>query len=306
MASAMVLTAGLGTRLEPLSHVRAKPAVPIAGQPIIRRILGRLVDQGVRDFVLNLHHRPETITRVVGDGADMGARVRYSWELPILGSAGGPRKALPLLPDDDFFIINGDTLCDVDLGALAQQHRNSGALVTMAVLGDKELVARYGGVVTDANGVVYGFVPKGPAAVGYHFVGVQMVHPSVFASLPMNEAAETTRGVYPRLIAERRGAIRAFLANGDFWDVGTPSDYLTAALSVAQREGATAPQIGEGSRVDQSSEIIDSVIWDNAEVGPESRLERCVVADGVTLPRGSRFTNCCLVQGDPGLIVTDL
>ena len=81
---------------------------------------------------------------------------------------GGPRKALPLLPDDDFFIINGDTLTDVDLGALAKSHRDSGALVTMAVLGDKELVGRYGGVVTDSRGIVHGFVPRGarrPSAI---------------------------------------------------------------------------------------------------------------------------------------------
>src|SRR5947207_13722477 len=137
MYGALVLTAGLGTRLQPLSGVRAKPAVPIAGQPLVTRIIRWLAGQQVRDLVLNLHHLPETITRNVGDGSGLGARVRYSWEFPILGSAGGPRKALPLLPDDDFFIINGDTLTDVDLLALAKSHRESGALVTMAVLKGK-------------------------------------------------------------------------------------------------------------------------------------------------------------------------
>jgi NDP-sugar pyrophosphorylase family protein len=207
--SALVLTAGLGTRLEPLSRVRAKPAVPIAGQPLVNRIIRWLAGQQVRDLVLNLHHLPDTITRHVGDGGGLGARVRYSWEDPILGSAGGPRKALPLLPDDHFFIINGDTLTAVDLAALAKSHRDSGALVTMAVLGGKALVTRYGGVVTDARGAVHGFVPKGPAAVGYHFVGVQMVHPSVFARLAPDAPAETTRGVYRDLVAERPGSIRA-------------------------------------------------------------------------------------------------
>src|SRR4051812_44818618 len=148
----MLLTAGLGTRLEPLSSVRAKPAVPIAGHPLVNRIIRWLVSQDVRNLVLNLHHLPETITRHVGDGSGLGAQVRYSWECPILGSAGGPRKALALLPAGDFFIINGDTLTDIDLSALASAHHRSGALVTMAVLADRALLARYGGVVTDSQG----------------------------------------------------------------------------------------------------------------------------------------------------------
>ena len=87
---ALVLTAGLGTRLRPLTDVRAKPAIPVAGVPMIRRIAGWLVSQGVDDLVLNLHHRPETLTAVLGDGRDLGARVRYSWEVPrILGKGVG-------------------------------------------------------------------------------------------------------------------------------------------------------------------------------------------------------------------------
>src|SRR3954471_374613 len=94
---ALVLTAGLGTRLQPLTSLRAKAAVPVNGETLARRAVRWLVSQGVTDLVLNLHHRPETITGSVGDGSDLGATVRYSWEAPLLGSAGGPRHALPLL-----------------------------------------------------------------------------------------------------------------------------------------------------------------------------------------------------------------
>ena len=100
----MVLAAGLGTRLRPLTEVRAKPALPVAGEPIIRRILRRLVAHGIVNVTVNLHHLPETVTAVVGDGGDLGARVRYSWEQPtILGSAGGPRQALDILGVETFF-----------------------------------------------------------------------------------------------------------------------------------------------------------------------------------------------------------
>src|SRR5450755_202917 len=133
--SALVLTAGLGTRLRPLTLARAKPAIPVAGEPAIRRILRWLASHQVADVVLNLHYLPETITAVVGDGSDLSVRARYSWELPrILGSAGGPRQALPILGAETFFIANGDTLTDVDLAALAAAHQASGARVTLAVV----------------------------------------------------------------------------------------------------------------------------------------------------------------------------
>src|SRR3954451_24324868 len=104
---ALLLTAGLGTRLRPLTYARAKPAVPVNGVPLVRRILTWLRRHGASDVVLNLHHRPQSIAAVVGDGGDLGLRVRYSWEQPVLGSAGGPRHALPLLTEKtaDPFLI---------------------------------------------------------------------------------------------------------------------------------------------------------------------------------------------------------
>src|SRR3954466_8854440 len=125
---ALVLAAGLGTRLHPLTLARAKAAAAVDGEPLARRTIRWLVGRGFTDLVVNLHHKPETITAVVGDGADLGARVRYSWESPVLGSAGGPRHALPLLIDHSTgadgadaavertcVVVNGDTLTNVDL-----------------------------------------------------------------------------------------------------------------------------------------------------------------------------------------------
>src|SRR6185295_10208415 len=97
MIPALVLTAGLATRLRPLSFVRAKAALPVGDQILAQRILRWLARCGVTDAILNLHHLPHTITSILGDGAAEGVRVRYSWEMPVLGSAGGPRRALPLL-----------------------------------------------------------------------------------------------------------------------------------------------------------------------------------------------------------------
>lgn len=286
--------------------MRAKAAVPIVGQPLVSRILRYVSRYDVRDCVLNLHHLPDTITAQVGDGSDLGVRVTYSWESPVvLGSAGGPRKALPLVGDADFFIVNGDTLCDVDLAALAAQHTESRALVTMAVI-ENRWPARYGGVVTDSRGIVYGFVPRGSPAAKYHFVGIQMAHPSVFEQLPPDEPAETVGGLYPKLIASNPGSIHAFLADVDFWDVGTPADYLDAALSIGRREGAPSAQIGRRSRIDPKARITDSVVWDDVDVAAGATLERCVVADGVQIPDGREFRNCAIIQSGGELVVAEL
>jgi len=292
--AALVLTAGLGTRLRPLSCTRAKPAVPIAGQALIRRIATWLAACDVRDLVLNLHYRPDTIARQLGDGSDLGVLVRYSWEVPILGSAGGPRKALPLLDADQFFVINGDTLTDVDLRRLSAAHASSGALVTLAAI-ENRWPDRYGGVLADEDGAVGAFLPRGSRQPSFHFVGVQLVHRSVFAGLPAGEYADSLRDVYTPLLLARPGSVRVFACQAAFWDVGTPEDYLATAFAFARAEGLASMPIGRASRVDPSSHIVDTAIWDDVEVGRDVELVRCVVGDGARIPDGTYFEDCAIV-----------
>jgi NDP-sugar pyrophosphorylase family protein len=255
--------------------------------------------------VLNLHYLPETITACVGDGADLGLRVRYSFESPVLGSAGGPRKALALLPDEDFFIINGDTLTNVDLHALADAHRETGALVTIAVMPNR-WPERYGGLVVDATGRFHSTVPRGSSVRSYHVVGVQIAHPSAFARLPLDEPAESIGGLYRSLVREELGAVRAFLCEADFWDVGTPADYLQASRSIGEREGRPLPHIGRGSQVDPTARLVESVLWDDVAIGAGAALDACIVADGVSIPAGAQFQQCAIIQRAGALIVTDI
>jgi mannose-1-phosphate guanylyltransferase len=278
--------------------------VPVAGEPLVRRLLRYGAGFGVRSFVLNLHYLPETITALVGDGSDLDVRVRYSFESPVLGSAGGPRKALPLLPDDPFFIINGDTLTNVDLHALAHDHRATGALVTIAVI-PNEKPERYGGLIVDSTGRFHSTVPPGSRVRSYHVVGVQMAHPAAFARLPLNEPAESIGGVYKELVKENPGHVRAFLCDADFWDVGTPADYLDACLSIGRAEGQSH-QIGDGSVVNATARVTDSVLWDDVTVGPGASLDHCVIADAVKIPAGAGFRNCAIIQKHGELIVADI
>jgi len=297
IASALVLTAGLGTRLRPLTFVRAKPAVPVAGEALIRRIMRWLVASGVPNLTLNLHHLPVTISAVVGDGSDLGAAVRYSWEQPaVLGSAGGPRLALPIIGADPFFIVNGDTLTDVDLHAMSDVHRRTGALVTLA-LTPNVAPLKYGGVRLDGNARVIGFAPKGPEAAGsYHFVGVQAVAASTFGSVRAGAVANSIGGLYDRLLVERPGSIVGFVSNWSFVDIGSVADYIRASAFLA----ASSPSEPTNHTVviDATASLADSIVWNDVRVGADAVITRCVITDGVSIPAGSRFADQILIARD--------
>jgi mannose-1-phosphate guanylyltransferase len=214
MFPAVVLTAGLGTRLDPLTRIVAKPAVPVGNRTLVEHVIDWLRQQGVNDLVLNLHHRPETITGALGDGTHLGLRIRYSWEHPILGSAGGPKRALRLLSGESgepFLIVNGDTLCPIDLAPMITAHQRTAAAVTMAVVPNPSL-RRYNGILLDETDRIQGFVPRDPSGAAgtqlktWHFVGIQVANPDVFDPLADGVPAETTSGA--RSIPRRRHAAR--------------------------------------------------------------------------------------------------
>jgi NDP-sugar pyrophosphorylase family protein len=293
---ALVLAAGLGVRLRPLTEVRAKPALPVAGEPMIGRIIDWLVAHGITSLVINLHHLPHTVTAQVGDGSDRGARVRYSWESPhVLGSAGGPRQALPLLDSDTFLIANGDTLTDLDPQRLASAHRATGALVTLALTPNAE-PERYGGVRIDAAGRVVGFAPRGAAAGSFHFVGVQVATAAAFEAVPPGTAARTIGGVYDRLIAARPGAVRGEVVETRFWDVGTVSDYWTTSEALGRTAQSGRTFFGARATIDRSARLIRSIVWDDVTVGAGATLEECIVSDGVRVPAGATYRRSVLVR----------
>jgi NDP-sugar pyrophosphorylase family protein len=278
---ALVLAAGLGTRLRPLTFVRAKPAIPVAGEPIACRIARWLAAEGVTNLVLNLHHLPETIAGVLGDGSSLGVRVRYSWEgREVLGSAGGPRHALGIIGADTFFIVNGDTLTDLRLVGLAEAHARSGGLATLAVTPNVES-DRYGGVLLDSDDRVTGFVRAGAGARGsFHFVGVQLAHRSAFDHLPDNVPFNSIGGVYDELIRKQPGSLRGYRCRPAFFDIGTVADYWATSSALA-----AAP--------------FDSILWDNVTVVPGTHLDECIVTDGVTVD-GGHYRRAILMRGADG------
>jgi NDP-sugar pyrophosphorylase family protein len=261
---------------------------------MIRRIVRWLAAHGVDDLVLNLHRHPATLAAVLGDASDLGVRLRYSWEQPrVLGSAGGPRQALAIVGADPFFIINGDTLTDVDLSAVAAAHAGSDALVTLGLVPNREF-HRYGGVRVDDDGRVTGFARRGPDSEGtWHFVGVQIARASVFAALPLGQVASTIGGLYDDLIRARLGSVRAFCCDAAFWDVGTPADYWRTC----QAFSASGVDVGKRTTIDESARVTHSVLWDDVDVGPDALVDRCIVADGVRVPAGASHRASILLSG---------
>jgi NDP-sugar pyrophosphorylase family protein len=282
--SALVLAAGLGMRLRPLTLARAKPAIPLAGEPLIRRILRWLASHQVTDIVVNLHYLPETIAAVVGDGSDLSVAVRYSWEQPrVLGSAGGPARALPLMGGGRFFIVNGDTLTDVDLSRLAAAHQRSGARVTLALAPNRQ-PERYGGVRVDANGRVV----------------VQLVEADVFRSLPPEQPANTVGGLYDNLIRADPAAISTFECGAEFWDVGTEADYWLTSQAFMRAERLGDMVQGRNVRVAASARVTRSILWDDVDVEDDATVDECIVADGVRVTAGSSYRRMVLVSPKNG------
>jgi len=296
---ALILAAGLGTRLRPLTSVRAKAAVPVNGRSLVCRVMSWLVSEGVTDLVINLHHRPASIAAVVGDGRDRGARVRYSWENPVLGSAGGPRHALPLLTDaaggrpggESFVLVNGDTLTELSVPGLMEAHDRRGARVTMALIPNPRPDV-YGGVRVE-DGWITGFTRAGSER-SYHFIGVQAARPDAFADLEDGVPSESVNWLYPRLIKESPKSIAAFVVDAPFSDIGTPADYLQTSLDLAAREGNHLVS-SRGTAFHPSAVLTRTAVWDDVAIGENALLEDCIVCDGVRIAPGSRYRRCALV-----------
>ena len=130
---AMVLAAGFGLRMRPLTQLVAKPALPVLNRPLIQWTLEALAGAGVREVMVNLHHLPRTVERAVGDGTRFGLHVRYSREREILGTGGGPRRVRRFFAGGPALLVNGDMAFGLDLSKLIERHRSSGACATLAL-----------------------------------------------------------------------------------------------------------------------------------------------------------------------------
>jgi NDP-sugar pyrophosphorylase family protein len=237
---AMVLAAGQGTRLHPLTQRTPKALVAVAGRPMIDYSLLLLKRYGIRDIVINLHHLGDQIENYLGDGKRLGLQITYSKEPELLDTGGGLLKAKPFLQDGTFIVINTDVLIDLSLSELIAFHKEKGAAATL-VLRPDPLADQYGSMEIDGDGRIHRFLQaristafSGPTTK-LMFTGVQVLEPTVFSYM---EAANglrkfsTTKDTYPRMLLHQE-KLFGFRFSGFWQDVGTANRIQAAEDSLA-------------------------------------------------------------------------
>lgn len=246
---AMILAAGLGTRLRPLTETTPKPLLPVAGVPLVVWNLLLLRRHGVTEVLINLHHLGHLIEQALGDGARYGLRLTYSREPAILGTGGGIKQAEPFFEGRPFLVLNGDTLLELDLGALMDAHRDRAALATMVLREDPD-AERWGPVTVDRaqrvmaiNGRGLGLAGIGPTQT-LMFAGVHVMHPRLLREVPVGQESSII-DAYVRAIGEG-SVIAGYCMNGYWSDIGTPERYAQAQRDAEAGVISLTARTGQG------------------------------------------------------------
>ncbi len=331
---AMLLAAGVGERMLPLTKLLPKPAIPVLGRPLAVLILHRLAQAGISTAVVNLHHHPEKMRTVLGDGSDVGLkRLCYSEEKTILGTAGGIRNAAPLLRGGETILVrNSDFLADIDLTEVTATHLASGSMVTLVLAPHR---AGYPAIEVDASGQVLSLggqprVTPGKAVGRYLFTGFQLMEEEALDRIPHETPSDLVRDLYRALAAEKQ--VSSYIHRGFWWEFGSPADYLEGSLELlgmdperrlqvamtdpVERVGDASVAIGAGadchagtdlrgrvalgfaSFVGEGTVLEDTVIMPEAWIGPGSSLRRSIVGPGTEVPAGFQMEDA-LVCSDP-------
>ncbi len=302
---AMILAAGLGLRMRPLTALRAKPVLPVLNRPLLHWTLATLARHGVTDVVVNLHHLGASVRRALGDGRAFGVRIAYVRERTILGTGGGPRHARRLLGEAPILLVNGDVAFDVDLDRLVAAHRASGAPATLLLRPNPD-PRRYGPVVTGRDGFIRSLVglPRPARGTVSLFAGIHVVDPALFERLPPG-ASDSVRDLYAPLVADGMPPFGVRLP-GAWYDLGSPGQYLRAQLAMlASGFGGLSPAaslvhpdaivergavvrrsiLGAGARIGNGATVSGCVVWERGRVADGARVRDCVVASGAAVDR---------------------
>ncbi len=297
---AMVLAAGLGTRMRPLSALVAKPVLPVLNRPLLAWTLEALRRAGVDEAIVNTHHLPSTVRAALGDGRAFGLQVSYSHERAILGTGGGPRRVLDRLGRGPVLIVNGDMLFDFDLRTLVREHRRSGAAVTLGVRAMPRggryapVVVGRGGEVTWVRGVSATPPSRGRRTL---FTGLHVVDPALLARLPPGPS-DSVADLYSRLVVEGRGAVvKALALEGAWYDLGSPRLYLSAQLELLRARFRGARAVDPTARIAADARVREAVIGAGCVVAPGARVERSVLWPGAVVGPGAVVLDAVLARG---------
>lgn len=308
---AFILAAGFGTRLWPLTEDRSKPAIPFNNRPLIAYSVDYLASHGITDIIVNLHHQPESIRKALGDGSQFGVRIEYSVEEEILGTSGALDRVRERLSGDDFAVINGKIVTDIDLNAAIETHRRERAIATL-VLKENTARERFSIVETDSRGWITRFAgfpepaSEAPAAETgassqtepppLMFTGIQVLSPRIFDYVPRRCFSHSTSHVYPRAIDAGEPVI-AHVAEGHWYEMSTLTRYFEASLLLMRKERSTFVR-GERCSIAASAVVEDSVLWDHVTVESGAVVKNSVLASGVRIPQDALIDRAVVVRRD--------
>ncbi len=303
---AMILAAGFGTRLFPLTIDRTKPAIPFLGKPLVGYVAEYIARFGITDIVVNLHHQPQSVIDALGDGSDFGVNIEYTVEQPnILGTAGALDLARKHLENETFLIVNGKIITDIDIAAAIETHKRSGAIATM-VLKENHKREKFT-VVHTRDGAIDYFGPHATPVTEAElrdveheivtplmFTGIHILEPAVLDLIPPGIFSDTVKDIYIPYI-KSGGRIAAHVAEGEWFELSTIPRYLDISLAMM---GGCNMHFGKNCELKGAAGLRDSIIWDDVTIGEGATLYRTIVADGVKIEPGEHFENAAIVRAD--------
>ena len=296
----MILAAGFGTRLFPLTIDRTKPAIPFLGKPLVGYVAEYLAKFGFKDVVVNLHHQPESVREALGDGDKYGVKIHYTVETPkILGTAGALDNARYLLEDDTFLIANGKIITDIDIAAAIETHKKSGALATM-ILKPNTKREKFTEVLTE-NGLIKGFGDftkpltedeikdtSNEIPTPLMFTGIHILEPRIFDYIPRGVYSDIVPTFYNPAIAKGE-RIAAHTTDANWFELSTIPRYLDISLQMMNGANVCA---GENCTVSGRATVRDSVMWDNVSIADDVKIEAGEVFENVAIVRAEMVRNC--------------
>ena len=314
---AMILAAGYGTRLWPLTIDRTKPAIPFLNRPLVGYVAEYLARNDYDDVIVNLHHQPDSVRAALGDGSRFGVRLSYVEEPEILGTSGALDNARGYFEDETFAVVNGKIVTDIDLRQALETHRRAGAIATL-VLRPNPARERFS-IVEVADGYVMGFggmpIPlasdnaggegsrnaddvnqSGRSEVPLMFTGIQILEPRVFDYIPRGIFSHSTSDVYPQ--AMRAGErVAAHVAEGMWYELSTVPRYLDISLALMRAEGRDV-EAGANCRIAEGAEVKEAILWDGVEIADGASVRSAVLGEGVRVKLGEHVVNAAIVRAE--------
>jgi mannose-1-phosphate guanylyltransferase len=316
----VILVGGQGTRLRPLTSTVAKPVVRLVDRPFISFMLEWLHGHGVYDVIMSCGFQADGVRSILGDGSELGIRLRFVEEPEPRGTAGALKLAEPML-EERFLMLNGDVLSDLDLTAQIARHESMGAKATLSLVPVEDPSA-YGVVLLDRDGAVTDFVEKpSPGTVDSKLIsaGAYVLEREILELVPSDRNVSIEREVWPRLIGE---GLHGYASDSYWLDIGTPERYLQGTFDIMCGNVRTAviERLGDGVLVEDGAQVLGEVIGPalvergarvdrgatvgslvvlagDATVGTGSTVERAVILEGAQIGEGCELRDCIVGPG---------